>query len=154
MARVQRPVLGLADRAARGVQLRERLREPNQVLEVGHLRVAADVALADERTPVDRREHHVVAADVRGIGGVARLQLELPRRLGDLLEDELGVEADPVLVLDDLSGAAQQLDRLWQQELDPELGHDPSPAPVERRDRVLAEDLVARHLVHEQSGLR
>ena len=88
------------------------------------------------------------------VGGVARLQLELPRRLGDLLEDELGVEADAVGVLDDLSGAPEQLDRLGQQELDPELGDDPPPAPVEHVDRVLAEDLVARHRVLEQSGLR
>ncbi len=49
----------------------------------------------------------------------------------------LGVEPDPVLVLDDLAGAAQQLDRLGQQELDPELGHDPPPAAVEHLHRVL-----------------
>ncbi len=95
--------------------------EPDQVLEVGHLRVAADVALADERAAVDGCEDHVVAADVGGLRRVASLQLELPRRLGDLLEDQLRVEPDAVLVLDDLAGAAQQLDRLGQQELDPEL---------------------------------
>ena len=64
---------------------------------------------------------------------VARLELELARRLGDLLEDELGVEADAVLVLDDLARVREQLDRLGEQELDPELGHDPPPAAVERR---------------------
>ena len=154
VARVKRPVLGLADRATRRVELRKSLREPDEVLEVGHLRVAADVALADERTPVDGSEDHVVAADVGRVGGVARLQLELPRRLGDLLEDELRVEPDTVLVLDDLPGVAQQLDRLREQELDPELGDDPPPAAVERLDRVLAEDLVARHLVVEHGGLR
>ena len=66
---------------------------------------------------------------------------------------EVGVEPDAVLVLDDLPGAAQQLDRLGQQELDPELGDDPPPAAVEHRHRVLAEDLVARHRVDEQAGL-
>ena len=135
------------------VELGEGLREPHEVLEVGHLRVAADVALADERAAVDGREHHVVAADVGRVGRVARLQLELPRRLGHLLEDELGVEPDPVLVLDDLARAAQQLDRLGQQELDSELGDDPPPAPVEHVHRVLAEDLVAGHGVDEQAGL-
>ena len=94
------------------------LGQAHEVLEVGHLGVAADVALADERAAVDRREHHVVAADVRGVGRVARLQLELRGRLGHLLEDPLGVEAHPVLLLDDLPGVAQQLDRLGQQELD------------------------------------
>ena len=84
---------------------------------------------------------------------VARLELELARRLGDLLEDELGVEADAVLVLDDLAGGAQQLDRLGQQELDPELGDDPPPAAVEHVHRVLAEDLVARHRVDEHGWL-
>ena len=100
VARVQRPVLGLADRAARRVELGEGLGEPDQVLEVGHLGVAADIALADERAPVDGGEHHVVAADVGGVGRVAGLELELARRLRDLLEDELGVEPDAVLVLD------------------------------------------------------
>ncbi len=123
--------------------------ELHEVLEVGHLRVAADVALADERTAVDRREHHVVAADVGVVGRVARLQLELARRLGDLLEDPLGVEPDAVLVLHDLPRAAQELDRLGQQELDPELGDDPPPAAVERRHRVLGEDLVSGHAVDE-----
>jgi hypothetical protein len=33
----------------------------------------------------------VVAADVHGVGRVARLQVELARRLGDLLEHELGI---------------------------------------------------------------
>ena len=75
------------------------------------------------------------------------------RRLGDLLEDELGVEADSILVLDDLSGLAQQLDGLGKQELDPELGDDPPPATVEHVHRVLAEDLVAWHRVYEHGGL-
>ena len=36
-----------------------------------------------------------------------------------------------------------------EQELDAQLGHDPPPSAVERLHRVLAEDLVARHLVDE-----
>ncbi len=66
-------------------------------------------------------------------------------RLGDLLEDELGVEADAVLVLDDLAGAAQQLDGLGQKELDSDLGDDPAPAAIEHRERVLTKDLVTGH---------
>ena len=53
--------------------------------------------------------------------GIARLQVELARRLGDLLEDELGVELDQVLALDGLARRAEVLDRLREQELDPEL---------------------------------
>ena len=70
----------------------------------------------------------------------------------DLLEDPLRVEPHPVLLLDDLTGVAQHLDRLREQELDAELGDDPSPPSVERGHRVLAEDLVARHGVGEQPG--
>jgi hypothetical protein len=122
-------------------------------LEVGHLRVAAHVALADERAAVHGRERHVVAADVRGSLGVPRLELELGRGLRNLLEDELGVEPHPVLVLDGLPGAAEHLDRLRKQELDPDLRHEPPPAFVEDGHRVLAEDLVAGHGVEEQAGL-
>ena len=79
--------------------------ELDQVLEVGHLGVAPDVALADERAPVHGGEHHVVAADVGRVRRVPGLEVELARRLRDLLEDELGVEPDPVLVLERLAGA-------------------------------------------------
>ncbi len=87
------------------------------------------------------------------IVGVARLQLELSRRLGHLLEDEFRVEADAVLLLDDLARVTEQLDRLGQQELDAELGDDPPPAPVQGGHRVLAEDLVTGHAIDEQAGL-
>ena len=149
MARVERPVLGLADRAAGRVQLVEDLRELHQVLEVGHLGVAADVALADERAAIHGRERHVVAADGQRLGRVAGLQLELAGRLGDLLEDELGVEADAVLILDGLAGRAQQLDGLGEQELDSDLRDDPAPAAIEHIERVLAKDLVTGHGVDE-----
>ena len=58
------------------------------------VRVAAYVALADERRAVDRAERHRVAADVDGVGRVAGLDVELARRLRDLLEHEVGVEED------------------------------------------------------------
>ena len=153
MARVERSVLGLADRAAGRVELSERLREADEVLEVGHLGVASRASLADERAPIDGREHHVVAADVRAVGRVAGLELELARGLGDLLEDELGVEPDPVLILDDLAGLLQQVHRLGEQELDPDLGYEPPPAAIDHGHRVFAEDLVAGHGVDEQGGL-
>src|SRR5215207_5104385 len=60
------------DRAARRVELGEALRELHEVLEVVHRRVAARVALAHERRPVDRREDHAVAADVEAGCGPAR----------------------------------------------------------------------------------
>ena len=100
MARVERPVLRLADRSARGVELVEALRQLHEVLEVGHLRVAADVALADEGAAVDGRERHVVAADVMLCAGLRACSSNCARRLGDLLEDEIGIELDAVLADD------------------------------------------------------
>jgi hypothetical protein len=88
----------------------------------------------------------VVAADVHGPVGVAGGEVELARRLGDLLEHELGVEED-LVVLDLLARGAEVLDRLWKHELDAELGDDPPPAAVEDAHRLLAQDLVAGHLV-------
>jgi hypothetical protein len=95
----------------------------------------------------------VVAADVGSVRRVAGLEVELARRLRDLLEDELGVEPDAVLVLERLAGAGEQLDGLGEQELDPDLGHQASPAAVDHGHRVFAEDLVAGHGVDEQGGL-
>ena len=98
VAAVQRGVVGLADHAAGRVEDRERLGELGEVAVVVHGRVAAYVALAHERRAVDRAERHRVAADVDGVGGVARLYVELAGRLRDLLEDPLGVEEDLVLL--------------------------------------------------------
>ena len=85
--------------------------------------------------------------------GVARLQLELARRLGDLLEHELRVEEDRV-PLDLLARRAEILDRLVEHELDTELADDPAPAAIEDVHRVLAEDLVTRQFVdvHESGS--
>ena len=94
MPRVERLVVRLADRPARRVELRERLREPDEVLEVGVRRLAALDALAHERAAVHRAERHVLAADVDVVRRVARLQVELARRLRDLLEDPVGIELD------------------------------------------------------------
>ena len=83
---------------------------------------------------------------------VAGLDVELARRLGDLLEHEVGVEEDRV-VLDLLPGLAEQVERPLVHELHADLGHQPPPAGVERRHRVLGEDLVARHPVAEHRVL-
>ena len=80
--------------------------------------------------------------------GVAGLDVELARRLGHLLEHEVGVEEDGV-VLDPLAGRAEQVERAVVHELDADLGHQPAPALVERGHRVLGEHLVARHAVAE-----
>ena len=50
----------------------------------------------------------MVAADVDGPVGVARDELELARRLGHLLQDEVGVELDQVVALDGLAGGASK----------------------------------------------
>ena len=78
--------------------------------------------------------------------GLRACEVELARRLGDLLEHELGVEED-LLALDLLARRAEVLDRLGEHELDAQLGDDPPPAAVEDVHRLLAEDLVAGHLV-------
>ena len=110
----------------------ERLGEPGEVAEVVHRRVAAHVAVADEGRAVDAAEGHRVAADVHGVGRVAGLDVELARRLGDLLEQEVGVEED-VVVLDPLAGRAEQVERPVGQELDADLGDQPPPALVQDR---------------------
>jgi hypothetical protein len=95
----------------------------------------------------------VVAADVHRPLGVARQELELARRLRHLLEDEVGIELDPDVVLDRLAGLPEQLDRLGEHELDAQLADDPPPAAIEHLHRVLAEDLVARHCVDEHGSV-
>ena len=152
MPRVERGVVRLADRPAGGVELRERLRELDEVLEVVVGRVAALDPLAHERAAVDRGEDHVLAADVDASLGIARLEVELGRSLGDLLEDPVGVEADE-LALDLLSGAREELQRLGVQELDPELADDAPPAAFELGQGGLVEDLVAGQVVDQHSSL-
>ena len=85
----------------------------------------------------------MVAADVYGALGVARLEVELGRRLRDLLEDPVGVEADE-LAFHILPGFAQVLERIGVQELDSELADDAPPAALELGEGGLVEDLVAR----------
>ena len=93
----------------------------------------------------------MLAAEVDALLGVARLQVELARGLGHLLEHELRVEDHAIAVDDLLAGGPEGLDRLVEQELDSDLRGDPPPAAVEHRHGVLAEDLVARHRVDEHS---
>ena len=129
MPRVQRRVLRLADDPARRVEHGEALGEAGEVAEVVHRGVAAHLALAHERRPVDGAERHGVVADVHAVRGVAGLHVERPGRLGDLLEHEVGVEPDDALVvLDLLPGLAEQLQRPRVAELDPDLRDQPAPA--------------------------
>ena len=90
----------------------------------------------------------MVAADVHGALGIAGLQVEFPRRLRHLLEQELRIEHD-LLAVHLLAGLAELVERLVEKELDADLADDPAPAPVEDRHRVLAEDFVAGQRVHE-----
>jgi hypothetical protein len=119
-------------------------------VEVGDLRVTADVALTHERRTVDAAEDHRVVADAHRVRGVARLDVERPRGLRDLLQHEVGVE-DHALVLDLLPGLAEQLQRALGKELHADLAHDPPPPAVEGGHRFLGKDLVARHGVAEHA---
>ena len=137
---VERGVVGLVDHAAGRVEHREALGQPREVAEVLHRPVAAHVAVADERRAVDGAEGHRVAADVHRVLGVAGLEVELARRLGHLLEHEVGVEEDRV-ALDLLPGLAEQVERPLVHELDADLGHQPAPArsrgsPCASSDRI------------------
>jgi len=85
----------------------------------------------------------VLPADVDVSLGVARLQLELARRLRNLLEDPVGVELHE-LALDLLAGRFEDRERLRVEELDSELADDPPPAALQLLDRGLVEDLVPR----------
>jgi hypothetical protein len=87
------------------------------------------------------------------VGGVARLYVELARRLGDLLEDPLGVQ-EHGLSLDALAGRAEQVQRPVAVELHTDLGDQPTPAGVQLGHRVLGEDLVPGHLVAKHSDLQ
>jgi hypothetical protein len=113
-------------------------------------RVATLVAQAHERAAVDGGEDHVVTADVHRVRLVARLHVELPRRLRDLLEHELRIELHHGAV-DVLPGLAELLDRLGEDELDAELGDDPPPAAVERLHGLAGEDLVARQGIDDHA---
>ncbi len=64
------------------------------------------------------------------LGGIARLDVEFPRSLCDLFEDELRVEEDD-LALGLLPGGGEELDRLRLGELDADLRDDSAPASVE-----------------------
>ena len=152
VARVERLVVRLADRAAGRVELRERLRQPHEVLEVRVGRLAPLEPLADERAAVDGAERHVVAADVDRVARVARLQVELARRLRDLLEDPVGVELDELPV--DL--LARRLEQAIVGSCGSEVPKSmPSSLTMRRQPRSsscmddLVEDLVARHLVDQ-----
>jgi hypothetical protein len=150
--RVERGVVGLADDAAGRVEDREGLGELGEPLEVVEGRVPAYLPLPDERRAVDGAEGHRVAADVDRVLRVPGLDVELARRLGDLLEHKVRVEEDSVL-LDPLPGGPEEVQRAGVHELHADLGHQPSPALVQRGHRVLGEDVVAGHPIAEHDSL-
>src|SRR5581483_382509 len=117
--------------------------------------LAAFESLAHERAAVDRAERHVVPADVNRVLRVSRLEVELARSLRDLLENPVRVELDE-LPVDLLAGCFEQRDallvRLRRAEVDAELADDAAPAALELLHRRLVEDLVARHLVDQQTA--
>ena len=146
--RVERHVVRLADRAARRVELRERLRELHEVLEVVVGRVAPLDPFAHERAAVDGEKTMWLPPICTVRSGLRACSVELARGLRHLLEDPVGVELHE-LALDLLARLLEVLERLLVQELDPELADDPPPAALELLHRGLVEDLVARQLVDQ-----
>ena len=133
------------------VELVDGLGEPAEVVEVAEGRIAADRAAPDERRPLHRHEDHVASADHDVVHGIARVEREARRRLGDLLVDERGIQPDDV-AFDVLPGRREQAERLRVVELDPDLGDEPVPAGVQDLERLGREDLEPRLLVEEHGS--
>ena len=127
--------------------------EPHEVLEVGHRRVAADVALADERAAVDRREDHVVAADVDASArGCAPAMSNSRGALATCSRMNSGSKRTRFSSSTICPAARRSLDApRGAGTRCPSSDDDPPPAAVEHLHRVLAEDLVAGHRVDEHS---
>ncbi len=149
MPRVVRQVGRLARDQPRRVDLVERVPELDEPLQVGDRAVAALGAVEHERRAGDAAEHHVVAAEHDVAGRVAGVHRELARRLRDLLEQEVGVESHDAVVRHVLARVAQPLLRLRQVEADADLRHQPAPAALEGVHRLVGQDVVAGHAIHE-----
>jgi hypothetical protein len=68
------------------------------------------------------------------------------------LEHELGVQVDD-LAVHSLPGLGEERGRLGLGELHAHFGDDPPPALVEYPDRVLRQDLVARHSIDKHTHI-
>ena len=82
---------------------------------------------------------------------VAGLDIELARSLGDLLEDEVGVEEDRLSV-DLLAMGGEQLHGFRLGELDTDIGENAPPAGIQGGHGFLGEDLVPRHRIAEHGS--
>ena len=148
VTRIERQVVGLDDETTGGVEVVVDLRELREAAVIVERRVAAEPVLAHERRALHGHEDHRVAAHLEAALGVAGVQRECRRRLGDLLEHEVGVEPHDV-VLDGLAGLAEETQRLGMVKGDPDLLEQTPPAALDRGHGVLAQHLVARHAVAE-----
>ena len=121
--------------------------EPHEVLEVGHLRVAAR-RRPRARTAARRRRERPCGRRRCGATspGCAPARSNSRGALATCSSTNSG-SRKTLFVLDLLARRAEVLDRLGEHELDAQLGDDPPPAAVEDGHRLLAQDLVAGHLV-------
>src|SRR3954454_15479 len=120
----------------------EHLREPQQVLVVGTVAdPAAPIEIGDVGRAPDRAECDPVATEpdvVRRIPGVER---EAGRRRPDPLLDHLWLEADAGGVrLCVRARIAEDLSRVWVEEIHPDLGEDAERRDVDRLELVLGDD--------------
>ena len=80
--------------------------------------------------------------------GVARLDIKITRRLGDLFQHEVRIEEDLVSVRAHPC-RLEELDGLGHHEFDAELRNDAAPALIQDSHGLLGEDVVTRQGVLE-----
>ena len=122
------------------------LGEPEQIAVVGE--VAGDPAaleVGDVRRAADHAEIDRIAADRDVALGIAGVQGEFFGCGADPLLHESGVEAYPRPVrIDVRASLPQDVPRLRQQEIDPDLGQHAQRGVVDRLDLIRREDLEGR----------
>ena len=149
---VHRHVHRLADRAARVVQPRRRVRELHEVAEVLDRPVAAPaVEVAHERRPVRRGEDRALPAEDDVVRPVPRHLRELARS-GRPDERAAQPAREPhALALHVRARLQEELERVWRVvELDPDLFEDPVGVLLERREAFLREHLEGRQRPGEE----
>ena len=95
------------------------------------------IEIIGEGRPADRAEDKLVAADDDALGGIAGLDGEGGRRLGDLGLDHGGIAAHPLRRLIHLRpGSPEDLPALLMHDLDPDLGQETGRGPVDRLEMI------------------
>src|SRR6266540_592145 len=95
-----------------------------------------------ERSLIIGGDHMIFGAT----NGIACHNLKLRRRLLGLLEQEFGIETDP-LALHSLTRLGEQFEREWVVEPDADLARQPLPPSLNRGHRMAPEHLPPGHAI-------